>query len=277
MQIIGITLKEFGSAGMKVTFNKYRKLNSTYATKIKGNEEYDLPLPANIRAEIKGLKYYLLYIMKLWNDDWDKYLTNDLSSIKTESELKKVKGFDQAEYEEARGIFDNSRLEGYRLEKNGFSLFGEIEVVYGKSVKVKLPVIMQDDDFSLYNNCIELIEKINEMVVAYFSRPELSIEDVKETLKLMAGSQMKDEVDKMDDEESYSQLISKLEAKGGLVIIEEGSALEKELEKDNGKVAIASNSSIKTNNVVEHEEVSSETVDESNDDKKPSQDDIEDF
>lgn len=257
MQIVGISLKDYGASGMKVTYNKYLRFTATHATKINGNEESDLPLPANIRAEIKGLKYYMLYIMKMWNDDWDKYLTEDLAAFLPESELKAVDGYDESEYLEAADIFNNTRFEGYKLEKGGFILWGDIEVIHGKVVKIKLPTIVQDDDFTLFNDCLDIIEKINEMIVAYYSKPQLSIEDIKETLALIGGEQMKDEIKDLDDEESYNQMIAKLESKGGLVIIEEGSDLEKEIEKDTAE--IVSTKTLKDGKIDEHEEVSTET------------------
>lgn len=269
MQIVGIALKDYGGSGMKVTYNRYRKFNASYATKISGDENYDLPLPAHIRAEIKGLKYYMLYLMKLWNDDWDKYLTDDLSSLKPESELEKMDNYNEMEYLEAADIFKNARFEGYKLEKGGFVLWGDHEIIEGKVVKIKLPVIVEDDDFTLYHDCLDLIQKINEMVVSYFSKPELTIEDVKEVLKLSAGEQMKQKIDEMDDDESYQQIISKLEAKGGIVMIEAGSELEKEIEKDSSEVSIASTKTLKEGEIEKHEEISSETKeDETKEDEK---------
>lgn len=256
MQIIGINLKDYGSAGMKITYKRYRKFNATHATGINGNEEYDLPVPANIRAEIKGLKYYILYLMKLWDDEWDKYLTDDLSVFKTQTQLNDMDDFVEEEYKEATDIFNNSHFEGYKLEKGGFTLWGDIEIIHGKTVNLKLPTIIEDDDFTLYNDCLDLIEKINEMIVNYFSKPELSIDDVKSTLKLLAGDQMKDEIDKMDDNEGYEQMIAKLEAKGGLVLVEKGSKLEKEIEKDSfGTTKIVSTKTLKEGEIDKHEEV----------------------
>jgi len=88
-------------------------------------------------------------------------------------------------------------------------------------------------------------------------------------LKLSAGEQMKQKIDEMDDDESYQQIISKLEAKGGIVMIEAGSELEKEIEKDTSEVSIASTKTLKEGEIEKHEEISSETKeDETKEDEK---------
>ena len=274
-----VELIDNGNKGVKVTFDGQRKINDQISAKRKNQMTESFPLPIPLRLKFNNLKYFFLTMLGIWRDDqWTEYLLDDFSGFKSVDDIINDLGIDDDNDKKALlqkqissyimaadTAFSNTKILGYELDNTKIKILGTYEAIEGKPIKVNLPFISEDDDYDFYQEAEQVMASISSDLFSHLKQENLEIENVKEILSLYLKDQAEIErVKEQTEEESWEELVHRLESKGAIVMPLAGSELEKSLNENNDveKMEFASNGTMNENRFEESQE---EDVVESND------------
>jgi hypothetical protein len=278
MIIKKVELIDFGNKGIKVTFDGQRKINDQVSAKRENKMKEAFPLPIPLRLKFNNLKYFFLTMLGIWRDDqWTEYLLDDFSGFRDVDEIvdemeiddddkrssihKQISSFIMA----ADTAFSNTRITGYELDGTSIKILGTYEAIEGKPFKFPCPFVSEDDDYDFHQEASEVMSEISSEIFAHLKQENLEIENVKEILSLYLKDQSEIErVKEQTEEESWEELVHRLESKGAIVMPLAGSELEKSLNENNDveKMEFASNSTVNENRFEEGQEHKDEEKEE---------------
>jgi hypothetical protein len=195
MTIKKITLAEGGLKGCTVIYvEPKQKGNRTLYPKHTAEEKH--PIQIALERPFKDLRFHLLEICGLVNDDMEK------------GEIDQVVAL--------------TRVTGVKLEGDKFSIAGEKEAFADKSFKLETPLIEEGDFYEHFNSVVALLETIVEETQLYL-RGEAKVTDQELVMRWIAAGKEKaiDVVafENLPDEEQKKLATSILEKKFGAVVI----------------------------------------------------------
>ena len=272
MIIKKVELINKGNKGIKVAFDGQRKLNDQVSAKRKNLMTETFPLPVNLRLEFHKLKYFFLTMSGIWRDDeWTEYLRDDYTGFIPVDDV--LGGKDDPQNAERDRVvsaimagdtaFSKTTIDGYEVDGSRIKILGSYEAIEGKKIKISLPFIDENDDYSFHQEATEIMRTISSNIFKYLKEDKLELGDIK---TLLAEYLSKDEeierVKKQTDEENYEELMLRLEQAGAIVIPLEGGKLEKSLNSGSEKVEVVSENTMNANSFEDHESVNEKETEE---------------
>ena len=279
-----VKLLDQGFKGIEVLFDAERKISDQMKAKRDNTVKESFPLPIPLRQKFHQLKYFFLVLSGIWREEWTPYLLDDCSGLKTVDQIVNDAGDDIADENQFRKMiakelmgadtaFQNTKIEGYEIIDQNVKIMGKYEVVEGKPFAIKLPFISDEDDFSLHEEVISVMDELSSEVVKYLKEEQIKLEDIKGMLlEFTKSDKDRERIKEQNEEENYAELMDKLESQA-IVIPLEGTRLEQQIEENGySKAEIASNNTIDNSRFDNDNEKEEKSDDEFDNEKEPPDD-----
>jgi len=178
MKIHSFKLIEHGRTGVEVGAEEVVGTREGFGILDSVNRKRKLSLNLATMNEIEKLKYFFMVISGYWMEPFNKYF--DFESyqpkpVNPDSEMP----FGQMAL---RTLWNRIRIIGAQEKAVGFLLKGTYQISENKVMAINTPVITEDDDYSVFNDALDMLEKIFEMIAGYFAHAENSLEEKKKSM-----------------------------------------------------------------------------------------------
>ena len=229
MILRGFKLLKKGSKGVVITYDEVREGENNMRVRDDVTRTCHIPVPFSIRHEIEKLKYAFLTVTGYWENEWTKYLSEDMLSIRTDQKIPEDEMIARGEAE--RFIRDTT-IESFTARKNGIFIGGSIEIG-DKVITPKYNPIKDGDDNNLYDELQDQLAVIADELFDYMAAEKMNIQEVKSFLTESVTSE--DEMERiksLSDLESHDELILLLESRGCIILDPNDKRIEKRKETE---------------------------------------------
>jgi hypothetical protein len=182
-------------------------------------EKSPFPPTGHLMAMIRNLRVDVARALSLWYDGFDRYLSSDGDILPFD------RWNDDGDYMKALATLDAidivkvSFMGGYRFE-------AMVETIPGKTVKMRTPLITEDDE-DIFEAISAKMDLLNSTMVSFIE--DSSYDVVSEAKSIVERLVGKESVETMSEKEIFLMAIERVEALGGVVMYSE--ELEREIEE----------------------------------------------
>lgn len=248
MEITKFEFIDKGYGGIKITYDELTKTEGNHSFKDKLDRIRKFPVSKELIAEVQKLKYFFLNAAGYWIPPYSKYFDSE-----------KYEAFDLPAEDPKnphiilKELLNRTYVTKAEVKNGGFSITGQIEAVANKPMKVTTALITADDDFSLFHDCIDVLNSISDGIKRFIGKHKFVIDNPEKVLsnKAMIGK---------SDEEVMELALQKFVDNGGVILMPEEDQQES-LEENNKKednITVHKSGNIDKENLSNAEEESSD-------------------
>lgn len=211
--------------GMRMDYRVMRpKVRGSVTMLAEVSEKSPFPPTGMILDCVSDLRVYVAKALGMWYDGFDVFVENGV--------LKPFSYKDnETEYMKARNTLDAIDIVTV-VFKGGYRFISMVESIPGKFVKMRTPLITEDDE--LFDEVDGIMSKLRDMVVEFIEDSSYDVrQEAKSIVKRLVGVES---MSTMTDKEIFVMAIERIEELGGVVMYSE--ELEKEITDAKSDLAI---------------------------------------
>lgn len=217
LTLIDFTLRK---RGMRMEYTVIRPVSRgsmTMPSEMK--EKSPFPPSSKILVLLDEVKPLIAKSLGLWHKDYDSFLDEEHKLIDYDEQKNKVES-----YFDAKSVLDSIDIITVSFN-GGYRFIVMVETIPGKTVKMRSPIISEDDD--LYDVLDDMMGEIYDTVVSFIGDSNY---DVKAEAKSIVERTMKpEEIEGKTDSELLLLAIDRMEDLGAVIMFSED--LEREIEE----------------------------------------------
>lgn len=227
MNIFKFKLLNHGYSGVIVS-----AIESIYFNQMVANDtvvrERRIAISKELRDKIQSMKYFYLNLTSHWIPPYQKYINvHTYMPLDIDPEMKEIPSGQRYLLD----IWNHTEITGIQTTTGGFSISGTIEVVEGKKISIRTPIITEEDDVSFYIDAIQRIQSIMGEMGLLLTRLILPANADKETIKALDRKMKDEDINDLDKDQLAKMMVDKMIDIGVIGLISENDY--KALNKDN--------------------------------------------
>jgi len=178
-----------------------------------GSRSRSLPIGEMLRKEINKLKYSYLVLTGHWIQPFNDRFDTEKMEPRVPREDESYDG----PWQVLIDLWQKTVITGAKITPDReFLIKGYLEIIDKKPVNITTPQINMTDDFSFFDDTINMLNSISKGIIEYFTVGHI-LEQPRNTLKELAGYE-EEQINELTDEEIEEQLIEILESKGAIIL-----------------------------------------------------------